>query len=255
MKNNEFAHITIKCDDRARIALKELYITHPQIYSYILFYRDNEYIAKFNYCSRDKYNGINTREATEKLMTYITANENHNNVICFGQSPLATVIEVFTPYYNKLANQILAQWQCYEFDDLVQMCILCVCTLYSKGYYLHKRLIERTLINMVLVEQRKTRCVTGFVSFDTMIGKDQDQASLLEIIPDEHASDEFDNIENDSYKQYRFKRLKELFPEMTERQWQQLIFEYNHNITTHASVMKVKNIRDRVEKCKKIFEE
>lgn len=255
MKSNEFAHITIKCDSNDWHPFEEVVATHPQIYSYILFYRDNCYVAKFNICSNDNYNGVNTRQAVDNLISNITADTNHDNVVCFGQSSLDKIIEVFTPYYNKLANEIQCSWQCYEYCDLVQMCILCVCTLYNKGYYLHKRLIRRALINMVLIEQRKTRCVTGFVSFDTLIGKDNDQASLLEIIPDEHASDEFDNIELASYKEYRFKRLKDLFPEMTERQWKQLIFEYGHGITTHSSVMKVKNMRDRVQKYKRIFEE
>lgn len=63
-----------------------------------------------------------------------------------------------------------------------------MCTLYNKGYYIHKRLLERSYNNEVLHMIRKQRGAPQIVSFEDEM-QNTDDLTLADTLVDEHAEE------------------------------------------------------------------
>ena len=111
------------------------------------------YRVQVNVSQEDKYNTILKQEAILDIINRIEQNTKHF-IIGYGQPPLEVMCEAFEPLVTKLSQQMATQWS-IPFEDLRQMCYLCMTVLYKKGYYVHKSLLRKVFINEVLQSMRK----------------------------------------------------------------------------------------------------
>ena len=134
------------------------------VYSYIVY---NIYKADALYCWRVKYmvsdtNRFNTILIEDAITDIINIVENNRNearskVAGYKQPPIELIFELYDPLISKLAYKQSNKWRVLDYEDAYQMCALVILTLYRKGYYLHKRLIEKSYNNYVLLQLRKEK--------------------------------------------------------------------------------------------------
>lgn len=250
--------VNVKADDNG-IDLSELYSTLDHVhtlYSYLVYaeYADNKltgWRCEFMISQTDKFNTIKATDAKIEVSSIIVKNLSKDKiryVIGYKQPPLELLLDTFEPLVCKLARQQESYWG-IEYEDLCQMCRLCICALYKKGYYIHKRLINRTFINDVLSSIRKERYKPIIVSIDEPVAYDKDgnKQMVEDIIADENAEadimEQFDQEDVD----YWIKQKRDIIVEyIGQRQYDQLIREYGNKMTTNAGRKQVDKLKHKL---------
>lgn len=97
-----------------------------------------------------------------------------NGIVCFGQPSIDLIVEIFDPFFMKLATNAKRQFKHHDVDDLYQICRYVVVMLYRKGYYLNKQLIANAFRNELLLECRHKPIET--VSVDDSFDDDDELA-------------------------------------------------------------------------------
>ena len=225
--------------------------TYDKIYSYILVYNKdkNLYKMKISVCSTDKYNTYPAQTVVEDICdTLIVYTVDKGSTVCFLQPDLSMQCEMFTPYAHKLAADEHMHWQHMETDDLVQMVYESIIKLYRRGYYLNKFLVRKTFLNSLYGTLRKyspdKECslytpinkdgmrditIADIVEDDTLKTRDAEETAdaLLTVIEDMR----------DTILQY-----------ISQRQYDQLLFEYGNKCVSMSSAKTVQQLRQRLKR-------
>lgn len=175
----------------------------------------------------DRYNTILKQEAILAIADCIYK-DNQEYVIGYGQPPLDVMCEVFEPLVNKLSQEMASQWN-VPFEDMKQMCYLCMITLYRKGYYVHKNLLTRTLVNYILVSMRKEyrqkpENYPGDLSLDATIkGTD---TPLLSVVEDVRQTELLKEIEEQEWREQLTRDRRDLvISKIGERRYEDLVLK------------------------------
>ena len=251
---NEIVPIIITIDDvnDADLILHNELSNYTNCFSYYVCNNDGVFTVRFNISITDKYNELSIQKCITEIINIID-NADKNGVIGYGQSSLEANIEIFKPLYAKLVEETHRKWPIYDVDDLYQICMYVICKLYKRNYYLHKHLIIKSFKHEIWCEQRRRMNKQGdytTVSIENIvIGKDSDDASPYDIIPDEKYENTIDKAENEDYIHSLLVELKKaLKKSVTPRQWEQLLIEYGGKHTTNWSRMMVRRIKEKLRK-------
>ena len=157
------------------------------------------------------------------------------NVVCYAQPPLDLLILQYGPLVNKLAKEQHDKWKWLEYEDLVQMCVLCICELYCKKYYIHKSLLRRTFNNYVLMHIRKDKDKPVMLSLEQRFAKSDDDkdVTIADTIPDQRQIEALEQEELDAVEQQILEEMKGIIIDLVgPRQYDQLLREYGSKSTT-----------------------
>ena len=185
-----------------------------------------KYSVNINVSQTERYNTIPVPEAILGIVDSLNS-KSMSLVIGYQQPPLEVIIEAFTPLVQSMARKMANRWS-LEYEDMVQTCYVCMCTLYNKGYYLHKSLLRTTFVREVLASLRKmhTAMKNGYketISLNQVISG-TDQLTYEAVIKDERQERLIESLEDNDEKEYKIKIQRDkVISVMGERQYNSLL--------------------------------
>jgi hypothetical protein len=230
------------------------------IYSYIVYaeYDDKDvksYCVQCNISQTDRYNTLAIkdviRDVTDIINNYETMK--HKKVIGYGQPDVALMLEAYDPLVNKLASIQNNKWDMYTYEDLCQICRLEILTLYRKGYYIHKRLVEKAFINRLLMNTRHERNKPLCLSFEDVFYKtsssDSEKLQVADTIPDTDLIEKEKEEEERIAESLIFEEVKAIIIDLLgPRRWDELLRCYGSNVTTATTRKNMQIIKNYFEK-------
>lgn len=171
-----------------------LLMPHLDIYSFYICY-NKQYELVYYISNNPAWNTLSYDTVQQIIESDLVKSD---GIVCFGQPSIDLIIEIFDPFFMKLATNAKQQFKHYEIEDLYQICRYVASLLYQKGYYLHKSLIATAFRNELLCESRhkSIQTVSIYDFFD-----DDDELSYGETMEDlEYKYDEENKLHEQSMK-------------------------------------------------------
>ena len=232
---------------------------NEKVYSYLIYCRYTNKVlthwdVEFLISETDSYNTICKHYAIADINDIILTSHRQVStkyVIGYKQPPLELLIVLFDPLIRKLVHKQQQYWKDLEYDDLYQMCRLVICTLYTKGYYVHKNLIERSFVNEVLMHLRPDKHKPNVVSIDSPMSHCEDGAmSVGDTLTDGVSEEELRQVEDEEADKKLLEEQRNLILELlgSERQYKQLLREYGNKSTTNWSRTTVQRLKKTLAK-------
>lgn len=233
-------------------ALIQSLVNVDNVYSYIL-YADYDkdglqgFSVEFLVSQTESYNTIKQEDivadAAAKMLKHIKS-EQQRYVIGYKQPPLDKLLELYEPLVQSLAAKQQEYWQHLEYEDLCQMCRLCICTLYKAGYYIHRQLVQRAFSNDVLMSIRKEKFHDKPLSLNRNVRYDDEKVELMDLIPDTSMTQELEQQYDDEDDLRILKEKRDLIiEEVGQRQYDQLVKAYAFGNTDAMSRSTVNRLK------------
>lgn len=248
----------IKVEDNIADKLSETFKNLSVIYSYIIYtkYKSNQLTGwriEFNISQRDAYNTLDCNIVKEEIYHILTNKTitSTSNVIGYRQPAVEIMLKLYLPLIKRLALQQSNRWTELDYEDAYQMCQLTMLTLYRKNYYIHKRLLERSCNNYVLMSLRHDRDKPATMSIDEVVYEEPDGNSLTigDMLPDTNAMLGAEAKERQEALDSIFAEVKDIIVELVgERQFEQLLRDYGQKHTTAWSRKKMQQIKEHLKK-------
>lgn len=265
MRDNVISKIVVNVDkdvnksQLCEILMKPVATNYDKIYSYLIYAKYNETIldgwtVEYNVSQSNEYNTINTDDAIIEIAITILNHRKSKEtsyVIGYKQPDITLMCKLYEPYIKKLASEQKQHWPYLEYEDLCQMCRLVMITLYKKGYYLHKSLLEKSFINYVLMHIKSQRNKPVILSLDDTFSKSEgnDDITFADTIPDMQELYERQDKEDEEEKQELIKQKREIVITIVgSRVYDQLVREYGNSCTTGSGVRTVQRIKEKLRK-------
>lgn len=226
-----------------------------RIYSVIVYYEEEDscYTIQYNISQNDDYNTLEAHTVTSKIADIILNADNTKRVCGYMQPPIDVCLEVYDPFVLHLARKARNKWKYLEEDDYAQICRMVMIKLYQKGYYLHKRLIEKAFNNELLMSFRNRRNEPLMVSFeDTFyapITSSSEELKFADIIEDTSQREAEEERYIEEAEHAIFEEVKDIIIDLIGvRQWNELMRDYGNKHTTAWSRKKMTEIKRYFEK-------
>lgn len=228
-------------------AVKAIYIDNTFKYLQIKFY---------TFQNRE-YNEVDYNSEVTKICGIIEQFDEtlfcDSRYIYFNQSSLTSIDNAYAPFMYHLALSLHDNWEQIEVDDLYQMCRLCLCQLYNKGYCVHPGLIKKTFINHVLYTLRKDHRNSDIklISIEKLLPTANNKSDLTigDTIEDEVYNERRDKAEHDEIIESVFEIVnKVIIPEIGERRYKQLITAHRNKCANGSQRMLIIRIRKLLAK-------
>lgn len=232
------------------------------VYSYLVYvnYKGeciNSYTVQYNISQVDKYNTLSISKVTSEVCDIIRDNYinfqklNVKYIIGYNQPSVELILKLYDPFVKSIAKKQKEQWQSLSYEDLCQDCRLVICMLYNKGYYIHKRLVEKSFNNLVLMSIRKDIDKPNIVSLDDVFNQfsNEGELTIKDVIADERQLEQqYDNDCREA-EESMFRELKQLIiNEIGERGFEQLLKNYGSKNTDEWSRYTVRKLKDKFRK-------
>lgn len=250
MKLKESIFKPIKIRDLIH-SITELFEHTERIYSYVLYNNSDRYTIVYHIAQNEKHNCIDVNCAKTNIINAVIGHKNDKGIISYEQPPLPILVKVLRPLVQSLTKQEHSHWsKQLTFEDIEQMCYLCICELYNKGYYIHKSLVATSLRNAIYYHLRADdHRGIKIVSLYVKQFSDNEKMMLLDTIKDEAASSIIDDKETEEVKNDIFNEQKQFIIDIIgKRQYDQLVREWTMNSTTGSSRKKVCDLRKEVNR-------
>lgn len=230
------------------------------LYSYLIYaeYTDNVLTGwdiEFLVSQTTWYNTISVSDAIADIASIIVNawfETSIKYVIGYKQPPVEILIDAFEPLIKKLAAKQRERWKSLEYEDLCQICRMVICHLYTKGYYLHSKLISKAFTNQVLIELRPERYKQEMIRLDAPIGTDDGHdVFVLDTVVDTQQEESKAEQDFQETLDVIMAKKKELIIEAlggSERQYQQLVREYGNKAASPWARMTVQRIKKYLNK-------
>ena len=240
---------------RLNDSLKEL----EKIYSFIVYQIYNEeelikYTVQYSVSQTTHYNTLCYKDVISKVLKiiYDTDRKNSKKVIGYGQPPVEIALEAFDPYVHKLAKYEKNKWSYMDYEDLCQTCRLVMIKLYKKGYYVHKRLLQKAFNNEILMSIRHEKNSPSIVSFeDCFYSKsngDSEDLTVADTVPDISIAEQQEEEYRELAEHLIFEEVKEIVVDLIGiRQWNELMRDYGNKHTTARTRKLMQKIKHHFE--------
>lgn len=263
MADNVLMHVKQKISaatpmDKVEEILCETFDGIDNIYSYLIYaeYDVNplQYIIQYNISQNDELNTITLEDVlTGVIQTLENVDVNaKKHIVGYGQPSLEIVLQTYDPLVHKLARYQNDRWKQYDYEDLCQICRLVMIKLYRKGYYIHRRLLQRSFENEIWMDVKKHRgehLVSFEDTFYSPVSSSSEDLLFADIVPDEYAIEKEREKEEQEVNSLVFEEVKQILIDyMGIRQFDELMRDYGNNHTTNWS-------RKMLQKVKKHFEQ
>lgn len=206
---------------------------------------DNRYLVSYCVSQTARYNTVNIHCAIANIVNAIYNTHKQRGIIAYEQPTLDILVDVLEPLVHTLVVRQHKRWQRFTYDDLKQECFLVLCTLYRKGYYIHKLLLQRSFDNAVYLRLRKLSRDHIMVSLDAQLGGNVEGLTIADSVIDEQEQYEREQAEQNEILQQEFALQRELVLDIiSERQYSDIIRQYRTKTVdgrTASRVHKIKN--------------
>ncbi len=230
--------------------LNALFENIDKVYSYYLSveYTDNivrAYYVHYNLSMEEELNTIPTEIAVNNILKSLHySKKTRYGILASGQPPLDTMVKIYKPFIKKFANTLCTQWP-LEYDDAIGIINLYLCKLYQAGYYIHKRLIKRSVYNYIYGLFKKDKDGPQIVSLYSLNEVDQE---LIDSITDESVEAEYEEILDTADKNFDMEIERSIIiDEIGKRQYDQLLRAYRMGITTSTDRMLLQRLIKKVK--------
>lgn len=247
---------TIRLDEPVETQVKDA-LFDENVYSYLLYAQCDEfgiiqtYLIKFMIAQEDSYNTIPKNLAVNHILDCIEMYKEYmgkNKIIGYRQPPLDLMIVLYEPLMYEMSTHMQQYWKQYDLDDLLQICRICMCELYTKGYYIHKHLLWTAFRNKIIEEVRPLKNRGEIVSLQLAYSDKnggEEILSFADITPDKQAEE---REEDDAIREANleiFAEIKDIIIDLVgPRQFDMLFRDYSRGHTTPQSrklLIKIKN--------------
>lgn len=232
------------------------------IYSYLVFvnYKGenvDSWSIQYNISEVDAYNTMVPSEVVKKVSMIIQDNYINSQklkikyVIGYEQPSLDLMLELYEPFVKSLATKQKERWQQLSYEDLLQDCRLVICMLYNKGYYIHKRLVEKSFNNLVLMSIRKEVDKPNIISLEDAFNQfsGESELTIKDVIADDRLIEQQYDDERKEVEQNLFEEIKRIIiDEIGERGFEQLLNNYGSKNTDEWSRYVVRRLKDKFRK-------
>lgn len=232
------------------------------VYSWILYDKSNEYLLSVLVSEIPMYNTIFVNSLGDNILRALTAYRelitqdahNHKRAIAHKQPPLEILCETYRPLVYSLCVQQHTCWPQIELEDLIQMCNLRICVLYQQGYYIHKRLLNKSFANAVLMFLRPERYKPQTISLDQISksksGTDE-EVSRIEVIEDESATERIneaiDEADGCTLADLVSTEMRNVVLEfVSQRTYDQWCLEYGTKTVSRRTASQVNALKDKL---------
>ena len=224
----------------------------PRWYSWVL-YKDNENHYKLTYhvSQNDDYNTVDVGCAITNIVNCIAMTKRRQGIVGYEQPTLTVLVETMSPLINSLVNREAHRWKQFSQDDLTQICYLCLCELYRKGYYVHKALLKRTFTNHLYYQLRKTPRDLTLVSLTAPLHDGDDYITVQDTLPDIEQEYSLQDEENDIICKQIFAEQRELIIELIgKRRYDDLLREFRSKTLDNTASATLRRLRKMlIDKC------
>lgn len=253
-------------DDLCEMLLAPLLDNVDKVYSYLIYadYTNKTlkgWTIRYLVSQDEQYNTLDITDVVGQISADIIKHYNSvkvSYVVGYKQPPLEIICELFDPLMRKLALKQHRQWPKLEYEDLLQTCRLTMCVLYTKGYYVNKRLLEQSFYNAVLIQLRKEKNAPVIASLNdiTFSQEGQEALSIEDMLPDYNAIYEEQDKEDAEEHEQIIAEERNIVKEMIgERQYDQLVREYGNRCTTNRGQRQVARIKGKLKEDKILKED
>lgn len=232
------------------------------VYSWILYDKSNEYLLSVLVSETSVYNTIFVDSLGDDIFRALTAYRkkvtqdayNCKRAIAHKQPPLEILCETYRPLIYSLCVQQHTCWPQIELEDLIQMCNLRICVLYQQGYYIHKKLLNRSFANAVLMFLRPEKYKPQIVSLDQMSrsksGTDE-EVSRIEVIEDESATERIneaiDEVDGCTLADLVSTEMRNVVLEfVSQRTYDQWCLEYGTKTVSRSTASQVNALKSKL---------
>lgn len=208
--------------------------------------------VKFYSFKEQEYNEIDYESEVEKICNCISqfdvTSYTSNHYIYFNQSSLKTIDKAFEPLMWHLAITMQDQWQNFETEDLFQICRLCLCRLYKKGYCIHPGILKKTFVHEVLLSMRKNKNHPDIkiISLETPVKsiKLEGDLTVADTIEDIEYNNRVEAKERKETVDHIFDIINKIIvKEIGERRYQQLVQAHRNKCANGSQRMLIIRIR------------
>lgn len=240
-------------------AINDSLETYSHVYSWILYDKTNEYRLDVLVSETVRYNTLLVETLPSIVYETISkyrANrqEGRKNAIAFRQPPLEILCETYKPLIYSLCIQQHTCWPQIELEDLIQMCNLRICVLYQQGYYIHKRLLNKSFANAVLMFLRPERYKPQTISLDQISKSksgDDESVNRVEVIEDESATqrmdEAIDEIDGCTFEDLVSKEMRSIVLEfVSQRTYDQWCLEYGTKTVSRSTASQVNALKSKL---------
>lgn len=265
MKENILTKIKVNIDkdDTANQMLEDmLKVTLPvcdNVYSYLIYstYKETMFTGwevEFLVSQDDKYNTLPIDDVAIDVIKTILKDKKqteHSYVVGYKQPSIDIMCDVYEPCIKKLARVQKQHWPQFEYEDLCQICRLVMVTLYKKGYYINKLLLEKSFINYILMQLRKERYKPIIVGFDAVFSRceGQEDITFADIMPDINEMYEQQDKEDEEEQKEIDKMHKEtIIKYIGQRRYDQLVREYGSKTTSSAGTRTIYVLKEKLRR-------
>ena len=134
------------------------------------------------------------------------------------------------------------------------MCNLRICVLYQQGYYIHKRLLNKSFANAVLMFLRPERYKPQTISLDQISKSksgDDESVNRVEVIEDESATqrmdEAIDEIDGCTFEDLVSKEMRSIVLEfVSQRTYDQWCLEYGTKTVSRSTASQVNALKSKL---------
>lgn len=240
---------SFNCADDAKQTLESLFSDVGEVFSYILYYKNDVYKVSILISHDIKYNTVDSEYLINDVyMNIVKQNKGKDGVVTYKQGTLSVLVETFDNLCHSIANeQYRINHKRFEFDDLLQITRLKLCELYNKGYYIHKSLLRQTVFYYLSNIKNKSSYNKVLLSMDYIKQNEKDESSLYNTIEDIEYTNKIVDKEDSEFRVEVLNLQKESVMEIiTPRQYDRLLMEYGARATTPWSEKLVYTIKQKL---------
>lgn len=238
-------------EDFAYEDLERYLMMGRKLYSYILYDKKNGvYVLSYMISENEKYNTIDPFDALVDCHNKIKNRElcESKSVLSYKQPSLDIMCKVMEPLVKNLSIKMQTNWNKIDYQDLYQMCMLTLCKLYKKGYYIHRRLLRTAFYNCVLQYNKSERYKPNTISLEELYNTEEGNSIMECVIEDEHSLDEQKAFIEGSYAEYLERKRKELInEEISPRQYDQYLREFRNKMVSNKTSVELNRLRNKLK--------
>lgn len=250
-------NISIKLsDEQIYNHVKEVLNDIDTLYGYLIYarYKNNKlegWTIQYNFSQFDEFNTIACENAIDDIVNSIINNRDTvEYVIGYKQPSIELMLELYNPLMQNLALIQCKKWNQLEYEDALSICKYTMLKLYKKGYYIHKKLLQRAFNNQILFELKHNDNYLSCVSLEKSINDSDDEKITL--------ADTLEDYNDIAYREEQeerealttvFEKIKEILIDyLGERQFEQIFRDYGMKHTTAWSRKKMQTIKNKFKR-------
>ena len=254
VKNVIDKHVVLMQRPVASLAqsISDIFKDVNEIYSYVVYANESQYKIVYHISETAEYNTLNAGCVITNIINgiYLAAKVEKTGIIAYEQPSLEMLCKLLQPLVRSLVQEQYYKWKkLYCYEELVQICYTSLCSLYDKGYYIHKYILRKTFINDIYLFARQYNTKGHkVISLYSTVKNSDETVTVEDTIPDTQQLEAQEDRENEEVLvRIRAEQRGIIIDLIGQRQYDQIIREWTARATTGATQRKVNSLKHKVK--------